>query len=249
MTLRHITAIHFDGHAEATKKRVQKLKAAGYIRARSRGTNEPAIHFLTRKAFDAVSQNGMLPKTPKIGWAAQEKRMKVSDLTLRHELGVMDCKAALFAAVRSQPELSLAEFSTWPQQIQFKAIHPVSGAKVVVKPDGFIRLEAMRGKTKTHVFFLEVDYSTETLETLVMKIRCYRNYYRHGGFAKQRGHHVTEHRKFPFRVLVVCKSAERRDNLAELLRSSTPPIKTFTCLATHQEFRDNSMGTLFALPV
>jgi hypothetical protein len=244
MTLRHIAAIHFEGHAEAAKKRVQKLKSAGFLRARLRTVSEPAIHLLTRKAFDALNQHGMLGDGVRIGWAALEKRTKVGDLKLRHELGVMDCKTALVTAVRAQPSLSLVEFSTWSQLIQFKATHPVSGTNVRVKPDGFIRMEDTCGRTKTHVFFLEVDYSTETLETLSMKLRCYRDHYRHGGFAKQLGHSVATYRSFPFRVLVVCKTTDRRDNLAELLRKSSPPVRTFACIVTLEEFLHAPLGCM-----
>ena len=236
MTLRHIAAIHFDGHPEAAKKRVQRLKAEGYVRVRSQRANESAIYILTRKAFETLRQNGMLPEIPRLGWAAQEKRGKVSDLTLRHELGVMDCKAAMFTAVRTRPELSIVEFSTWPQKIQFEMIHPIAGVKVVVKPDGFICLEAKHESRRTAFFFLEADFSTESLETLAMKIRCYRNYYRQGGFAKRLGHQMKDYRKFPFRVLVVCISAKRCSNLAELLRRGNPPISKFSFITTAVDF-------------
>ena len=190
----------------------------------------------------------MLADSPNIGWATQEKRINVSDLTLRHELGVMDCKAALFTAVRSQPEFTLAEFATWPLRIQFKAVHPVSGAKILVKPDGFIRLKETRRGSRDHFLFLEVDYSTESFNTLAAKLRCYRNYYRHGDFADRLGHHAGEYRRFPFRVLVVCKSEERRNSLKELLRESKPPIKTFACLATFDEFLSDPLKVIDTQP-
>jgi hypothetical protein len=245
MTLRQIAAIHFDGHGEAAKKRVQRLKMAGYIRVRSRMANEPAIHILTRKAFDVLNQRRMLDRVPQIGWAVQEKRLKVSDLTLRHELGVMDFKGALFTAVRIHPGLRIVEFSTWPQRLGFKTIHPVTGAKVHVKPDGFICLEETRaGAKKYHLFFLEADCSSETLGTLDVKLRCYRNFYRLGGFAQRLKHATSEYRRFPFRVLVICKSGERRGNLARRLCQSKPPIKTFACLATFEEITSDLFSTI-----
>ena len=49
MTAGHIATIYFDGKREYTKKRLQKIKAAGLIGERRRNANEPAILFLTRK--------------------------------------------------------------------------------------------------------------------------------------------------------------------------------------------------------
>ena len=49
MTLAHVTAIHFEGAAEAAKKRVQKLKASGYLAERPRRAYDPSILHLTRQ--------------------------------------------------------------------------------------------------------------------------------------------------------------------------------------------------------
>jgi hypothetical protein len=48
MTAAHVAALFFDGKHEYTKKRLQKIKAAGFITARKRRMNEPAILLLTR---------------------------------------------------------------------------------------------------------------------------------------------------------------------------------------------------------
>ncbi len=47
MTAAHVSVLHFDGKAEATKKRLQRLKAAGFITERRRKAYEPAVLFLT----------------------------------------------------------------------------------------------------------------------------------------------------------------------------------------------------------
>src|ERR1700722_14547204 len=48
-------------------------------------------------------------------------------------------------------------------------------ATVTVKPDGFIRIHEREdsGDTYQSIFFLELDRSTETLETLATRARCY----------------------------------------------------------------------------
>ena len=103
MTLAQIIVLHFQGKNEAAKKRVQKLKSAGYVRERPRRTYEPSILFLTPEGFRLLSQRGHLADYPRIGVETMERRAQVSDLTLRHELEVMDVKVAIVAAVQSAP--------------------------------------------------------------------------------------------------------------------------------------------------
>src|SRR5690242_14106355 len=84
MTVRHLSALFFDGRLEAARKRVQKLKAAGYLAERPRKAIEPSVHFLTRKSFRLLSERGLLDGYPRLGKTALEKRAKVSPLTLAH---------------------------------------------------------------------------------------------------------------------------------------------------------------------
>src|SRR5258706_13731287 len=95
MTLAQAAAIHFDGQTEATKKRVQKLKRAGYVAERPRRrAYDPSILFLGKRAFEALEEGGHLQDYPSLAWQNIEKRARVSELTLRHELDVMEFKAA-----------------------------------------------------------------------------------------------------------------------------------------------------------
>jgi hypothetical protein len=122
----------------------------------------PAILFLTRKAFVLLQERGVLAEYPKLDPSSMEKRARVSDLTLRHELEVMDVKAAFHSAIRATKKFSVAEFSTWPLLYQFEAFRSGhEGAEVMVKPDGFIRIreEEKDGGLSEHTFFLELDRS------------------------------------------------------------------------------------------
>jgi hypothetical protein len=74
MTAEHITMLYFDGRNEAAKKRLQKLKAAGFIAERKRHAFEPAILFLTRKAFAVLRERGVLAEYPQLDSSALEKR-------------------------------------------------------------------------------------------------------------------------------------------------------------------------------
>jgi hypothetical protein len=94
MTLTHVTHLYFNGRAEAAKKRIQRLKEDRYIRERARRVYQPSILHLSRRAFAELSDRGMLSEYPKLAWNQLEDRAKVSELTLRHELQVLDVKTA-----------------------------------------------------------------------------------------------------------------------------------------------------------
>jgi Replication-relaxation len=96
-----IASIYFQGSKEAAKKRLQKVKAAGLIGERKRRISEPAILFLTRKGFSLLKEEGQIADFPRLSAMAFEKRADVSPLTIRHELEVMDVKAAFYSALKN----------------------------------------------------------------------------------------------------------------------------------------------------
>jgi hypothetical protein len=129
--------------------------------------------------------------------------------------------------------------------------HGGNGAEVPVKPDGFIRIhetEATGGKFE-RAFFLEVDRSSEVQDKLVAKAVCYLDYYRRGGFAVRNGATRDDFKKFPFRVLMVFKNAERRNNTALRLLQNSPPILTLVYLSTLEEVTHDPTGTIWIRPL
>src|SRR4051812_38893537 len=92
MTLMHAANLHFDGKREATKKRVQKLKSAGLIRERPRRAYEPSVLHLTAAGIQVLRARDVLTDYPHLSGSQLQKRARVSDATLRHELQVMDVK-------------------------------------------------------------------------------------------------------------------------------------------------------------
>ena len=70
MTAAHVAALYFDGKGEATKKRLQKLKAAGLLGERRRHAFEPAILFLTRKGFLLLTKQSALSQFPQLSASA-----------------------------------------------------------------------------------------------------------------------------------------------------------------------------------
>jgi hypothetical protein len=141
MTAGHIATLFFDGKKEAAKKRLQKLKTAGFIGERTRHASQPAILFLNRKGLSLLQAHGTLKEYPPADLPVLEKRARVSDLTIRHELEIMDVKTAFHSAIKGTKNFKLAEFSTWPLLYQFEAYRNGRGGSVVtVKPDGYIRI-------------------------------------------------------------------------------------------------------------
>src|SRR5438132_989366 len=64
MTALHIAGVFFDGKREYSKKRLQKMKAAGLVGERRRRVNEPAALFLTSKALAILNRHGILSEYP-----------------------------------------------------------------------------------------------------------------------------------------------------------------------------------------
>jgi hypothetical protein len=250
MTTSHISTLYFDGKREYTKKRLQKIKAAGFIGERKRNANEPSVLFLTRKGFAHLKNDGQLSEYPSLGTNSFEARANVSHFTLRHELEIMDVKAAFHAALAKSEAFSIAEFSTWPLLHQFETSRDGYGSDILVKPDGFIRIHEREadGGLSEHCFFLEVDRSSETQDTLVTRAEAYLAYYRSGGFAVRNGAARDRFKEYPFRVLMVLKSAERRNNMAARLAENNPPILTMVWLTTLAEVTANPLGAIWIQP-
>lgn len=248
MTVDHVSDILFEGKREMAKKRLQKLKSVGLIGSRDRHVTEPAVFHLTKKGIEPLHAEGVLRDYPPFDIPALERRAHVSDSTLSHELEVMSVKAAFHAAARRGPALSLAGFSTWPLLNQFTAFN-VRGEEVTVRPDGFVRVHERSGNELfEHCFFVEVDRSTETQDALISRVGSYLDYYRSGGFAERNGASRSEFKSYPFRVIIVLKSTERRNNVAERLLSHNPPILSFVWLTTIEEATKDPFGAIYVRP-
>jgi hypothetical protein len=199
-----------------------------------------------------LQERGVLSKYPSFDLPALDRRARVSDLTIRHELEIMDVKTAFHAAIKTTASFTIAEFSTWPLLNEFRAFRPgYDGAEVPVKPDGFVRIHETdaSGDKFERAFFLELDRSNEVQETLVAKAGCYLDYYRRGGFAVRNGATRDDFKKFPFRVLMVLQNAERRNNTALHLLQNTPPILTFVYLSTLEEVTRDPTGAIWIRPL
>ena len=241
MSSLHVAAFRFAGRREAAKKAIQSLKVLGLIAARPLNSTEPHVLSLTPTGIHLLSERGFLKDYPALSRGRLFQRSRVSELTLRHELFVMDVKVAFVTALPAV----VAEFTTWPALVEFTAALPNEPTRIV-KPDGFFRL---RDGGMEHAFFLEVDRSTEKLDILVSRLRRYVAFYKAGGFAARCGSHPSEFAAHPFRVLVVLESEERRNNVAEALVRGFPPVLTQVWLSTRVEVCAAPLSPCWIRPV
>ncbi|HMP08280.1 MAG TPA: replication-relaxation family protein [Lacipirellulaceae bacterium] len=216
LSLEQIRRLFFAGKDEMAKKRVQRLKAAALLVERPRRVGEASLLQLSWSGFVALRDRGEaddhhFEHSPK----SFARRMRVSPLTLAHELAVAHVRTAFTLALRGHERYSLERFDVVPRRFEFTVLH-----------DG--------DDVFAHDFFLEVDRGTETLARVVGKCVHYREYYRSGGYAKHCGGNENEAKAYPFRVLVVCGSSQRRDNLLVSLRAVNPPIVSMVLIATRE---------------
>jgi hypothetical protein len=250
-TLRHISLLHFKGHDEACKKRVAKLKTAGFVDELPRRAYERSILRLTQKGFALLQQHGLLNDFPYFSSPQFIKRGRVSLSTLKHELLIMDFKAAFVSAIAKTAHLSLAEFTTMPAMIEFTVRRADSrgfaSKDITVKPDGFVRvIENINGQKQDFYTFIEMDCSTEIHKVLSDRFAAYAEFYRSGGFAVRCGADRSEYRRYPFRVLLAVPTAERRNNCAMQLLAAN--VRGFVWITTHTELMNDPLGQIWVLP-
>jgi hypothetical protein len=245
MTVEQVSTLFFDDRLEAARKRIWKLKTAGLVRERPRRAYEPSVLLLTTSALRILLRDGHVEDYPRLNLTALQKRARVSPLTLRHELDVIDARAAFTKAIRAKPHLTLNEFSTWPRMFEFET-HVGGRGPIKIKPDGFVRIQT--GEVEHHLF-LEVDRSTERLEALCQRIRGYLNFYRVGAYATRRGYSKERYKEFPFRVMLIFRNRERRNNVAARLIANVPPILTMALMTTMAELRNNPLDSIWVRPL
>jgi hypothetical protein len=249
MTRRQAAILHFGERPEACKRRLYLLRQSGYIANRARQPHEPAVMTLTRRGFQLLEGRGCLARYPSVSWQRTAGRLRVSPLTIRHEVDVMDFRAAIVADVAKDARLAISGMSTWPQMIGFLASNS-DGHPSAVRPDGFlcVRASEMNGHKSECYFFLEIDRSTESQSKLIERMYCYKDFYRRGGLAARFGRAVEEFKSFPFRVLVTCRTAERRNNLAERLLASSVKVGAQVWITTKAEAITNPLGPIWITP-
>jgi Replication-relaxation len=247
LTLDHVRTLHFPGRIEMAKKRVYRLKAAGIISERPRRIGEPSILHLTWKGYGLLRAGGHVGDDSHLSPKTFSRRMTVSNTTLAHELMIGDVRAAFALALRDNKRFSLLSFDVWPRRYDFTVTN--GHRRVPVKPDGRVQISEKHDSDKfQYDYFLEADTGTENLGRVVEKCVNYREYFRSGGYAVFCGGRREDAKLYPFRVLVVCKSEERRNNLAEQLLRTEPPFSKMVLVTTHTACVRDPLGDIWLTP-
>lgn len=242
MSEAHIASLYFGGRTEMAKKRLQKLAKAKLVARHADEWVRPKPFVLSHGGLVELRERGILDEYPSLGLPSLSRRSHVSALTIRHELEVMDVKVAICRGAK-ETGFHVREFTTWPLLNQFPASYR-PGMQEMVKPDGFLRVEKLRSddEVQARTFFIELDRSTEGQTILVKRAISYLDHY-HSGRSRD------DARRHPFRALYVLKTAERRNNMIELLLRHIPIMRNQIWLTTVDEITKDPFGPIWMTPL
>lgn len=187
------------------RRRLQHLFNAGLVDRPPRDylrTPGPMVYALGNKGADLLAQRQEVERG-KINW--QSKNHEVRQYFVDHTLMVSKVRAALSLAVNPLANTNLV---TWGQGPELKIRTYVEGQPEAIVPDGFFILED--GDDVIHAY-VECDRSTTTRNRFLQKMKVYWQWWKQEGHQQQWG--IKN-----FRVLTVCLSEQRKDNLRTLAK-------------------------------
>lgn len=248
----HLARMFFASKHSAYK-RINALKSEQLIGERERLPNQSGLLFLAERGFEMLVEEGAIDDYPKLSWRQLEKRLRVSELTVRHELAVASVKAALTEGIVRSDRFRIGHYTSWPQTYAFETVRPgPTGGEEDYKlePDGFLRVHehADQDAPFEHDFYIEVDRTSEMTDLLAHKAYGYQKYYQRGGHAERCGATRDRYQDYPFLVLMVFRSAERRNNIAARLLQNRPPVLTQAWLTTQAEIEADPLGAIWIRP-
>lgn len=255
VTLSQLTALHFGGKREYAKKRLQRLKAVGYVAERKPRQN-PGRFFssmlsIGKAGFEAIADDPFV-REEGMSWQDISSRLDYADNTLAHELEVVDMKVAFMQAVRTAGAPILEEFSTFPGRYEFTTEHLERGTTFLLRPDGYARISwPAFGE---HTLFFEWDRSTEAHRRLGQKAYGYDRYFASGAFALWNRASPEERDRHRFTPVFILPNDERRNNTAEHLVALRHPKtgarmhRDAFLLTTHAEFLADPLGPIYITP-
>lgn len=189
------------GQAERTiKRKLLNLFQAGYIERPIQQFScfKPSgylVYSLGKKGAALVSQNN--------GSAVKAKSSREIGVSfLGHSLMISGFRTALSVALDKN---SQSKLRAWKDLGLIDAVH-CEGERLPIAPDAFFTIE---DKDYFTHFFLEADRSTMTLERMLNKFKGYWNWRLEGGQKRKLGIST-------FRVLTVCISEQRAENLRQM---------------------------------
>lgn len=244
VTMHHIACLYFDKKYAAAYKRIARLRNAGLIELRPGELGgQSALLQITRSGYKVICSYA----STTVPWATiQRRHQRNRDAFLKHDLGIMDFKAVIIPALAEYPDRRVETFTT-------KAAHLVAHKQTRdhglggrgLRPDAYTRIAD--GDQWAHLF-IEIDRGTEPQRTVQQKAIVYRHRYRTGAFARSMHGTPSAPESAPFRVLFVCSSEERRDNLANCLLDIVPPVLTQCWFATKKDVLSDPLGAIWLTP-
>lgn len=204
----HIMALHPGGQRNL-QRRLQKLYHAGYIDRppRQLSYNKPLGHMvygLGNKGADLLAESDPDFERKKIDWTT--KNRGAGNWYINHALMISNFRTVLTLALKNHKEANL--FRWWQGQ-KLKDYVNVDGKKIAIMPDALFTLEDAHNAMD---FFLEADRSTMDTKRILYKMKRYWEWYLQ--WDKKDGKRYNEKLDVgPFRVLILCKTEERKESL------------------------------------
>lgn len=191
------------GSDQVISRRLQKLSEYGYLDEIKTALHEKNIYALGNNGADALTESTGIDRG-KINW--QRKNLEVRNAYVNHTLMIANFRIALALAL----EGTGTELCRWiPESAEIKdKVKVRMGSRmetVPVNPDAYIILKEIGEEAYTN-FFLEADQGTMDNPRFLRKLQAYWAFYR-------QERHKEKFEIDGFRVLTICKSRKRADNL------------------------------------
>jgi hypothetical protein len=185
--------------------RLRKLFDAGYLSRRFlanfRGRAK-ILCFPGPRAVEILSEkSGIDPLKIK---RKRKQLLKIKNSSLPHYLSISEFRLAFFLASQNNHEINLKSWRTQKET-------PLALEDKKFYPDAYF-VYGYRGKF--YSLFLEIDHSTESNKRFAEKVDNYLKYGFRGCYQRQFGFRF-------FRVLVVCRTEARLNNLKKLIEEKT----------------------------
>lgn len=193
LSLPQLGQLCFGGNLETGRKRLQKLRKAGYVECQRLLHAVPACAWLTSKASALLGCPRSHSHRPNLA-------------SLRHDLVIRDLRMRLLLDAPKYG-MDVETLRIQAEDISFN----VRGCRH--RPDAFLTLG---GETRKH-YFLEIDLGTESIRVFTRKIEQYEYVLKSGAFAARFDAPPERYRDYPFQVLAVFDSPIRQDRVLAAL--------------------------------
>ncbi len=187
-------------------RRLQGLFHHGFL---DRPRNQVAYYILSKKKMiyalgnkgaDILTENYNLDRG-KIDWG--KKNYEVKERHLNHSMMISNFRVILTLALRKKPKTKII---SWIPEGEIKDSIEFDGKTFPINPDGFLSIED--GGDEIY-FLIEADQSTMTNKRFLNKMKSYWKWFTAKG-------HKRKLAIPSFRVLTICKSEQRKENLRKI---------------------------------